>query len=102
MSDGDLMYHDDFVEKFGLSLWGEFGEQNELDTRDEMIDVTQLLAEGRIVTLYYGPEDCAPTCTEDEHDELNCPYLNEDSMVRLGWGTVNVARRVVMPAGWRA
>ena len=77
--------YDDWYDEFGFDLWGEFGEANEVDVTDESLDVSQLLAEGRIVSLVdYGS-------TED----------SDEDFVMEGWALVDVIRRVVLPAGWK-
>ena len=88
-----IMQYNEWHDRYGFGLWGEYGEANAIQYDDPRLD--DLLAAGRIVSLVdYGCE-----CEADHLDD--CAMMNDESdWVMEGWASVDVERRVVLPEGW--
>lgn len=91
--------YDDWKAAYGFDLWGEWGEDHEVYSRDK--NLASLLEAGRIVSLVNYDADCDDACNDDGHTGT-CPYVYGDNdFVMRGWAMVDVIRRVVLPIGWR-
>jgi len=92
------MQYDEWHDLYGFDLWGEFGEDNEIQHDDPRLPA--LIEAGRIVSLADYEGECSEDCTEYGHS-MDCQYVYGDNdFVMRGWAMVDVVRRVVLPEGW--